>query len=54
LARKQGCGNRDASAFTLNWTSVVLELEVARKEVSASHCAKRGASARMQPERDPT
>jgi len=38
----------------LNWTSVIVELEVARKEVSASPCAKRGASARMPAERDPT
>jgi hypothetical protein len=44
--------NRDASAFTPNWTSVVLELEVARKDVSAPHCAKRGTSERMHAKRD--
>jgi hypothetical protein len=44
--------NRDASAFTPNWTSVVLELEVVRKDVSESHCAKRGASGRVHAIRD--
>ena len=32
----RAAANRDASAFTLNWTSVIVELEVARKDVSAS------------------
>jgi len=50
----RAAASRDASAFMLNWTSVIVELEVARKEVSASPCAKRGASARMPAERDPT
>ena len=50
----RAAANRDASAFTLNWTSVVLELEVARKDVSSSPCGKRGASGRMHAERDTT
>jgi hypothetical protein len=50
----RAAANRDASAFTLNWTSVVVELEVARKEMSASPCAKRGASGRVHAERDTT
>src|SRR5215467_11399622 len=53
LANK-AAADRDATAFTPNWTSVVLELEVARKEVSASPCAKRGASGRVHAERDTT
>jgi hypothetical protein len=36
--------SRDASTFKANWTSVVLELEVVRKDVSLLHCAQRGAS----------
>src|SRR5262249_61816694 len=51
LANK-AAANRDASAFTPNWTSVVLELEVIRKDVSPLHCAKRGASGRMYAARD--
>src|SRR6516165_1547440 len=54
LVANRAAASRDASAFMLNWTSVIVELEVARKEVSASPCAKRGASARMPAERDPT
>jgi hypothetical protein len=50
----RAAANRDASAFTLNWTSVVLELEVVRKDVSPLHCAKRGASGRMNAARDRT
>jgi hypothetical protein len=50
----RAAASRDASAFTPNWTSVVLEVEVARKDVSASHCAKRGASGRMDAARDRT
>jgi len=42
---------RDTSAFTPNWTSAVLELEVVRKDVSASRCARRGTSKRMPPAR---
>ena len=30
----RAAARRDASAFTPNWTSVVLELEVVRKDVS--------------------
>jgi hypothetical protein len=37
----RAAASRDASAFTPNWTSVVLELEVVRKDVSPLHCAKR-------------
>jgi hypothetical protein len=48
----KAAANRDASAFTPNWTSVVPELEVVRKDVSESHCVKRGASERMHPARD--
>jgi hypothetical protein len=48
----RAAANRDASAFTPNWTSVVLEIEVVRKDVSASHCAKRGAGGRMDAARD--
>ena len=50
LANKSAA-NRDASTFTPNWTSVVMELEVVRKDVSA-HCAKRGASGRIAAARD--
>jgi hypothetical protein len=50
----RAAASRDASAFTPNWTSAVLEVEVARKDVSASHCAKRGASGRMDAARDRT
>jgi len=46
--------NREASAFTPNWTSVVLELEVARKDVFASHCAKRATSGRVNAAQDTT
>jgi hypothetical protein len=46
LANK-AAARRDATAFTPNWTSVVLELEVVRKDVAPLHCAKRGASERM-------
>ena len=53
LANK-AAARRDATAFTPNWTSVVLEVEVARKDVSASHCAKRGAGGRMHAERGAT
>ena len=50
----RSAANRDASTFTPNWTSVVLELEVVRKDVAAFHCAKRGASGRLHAERDTT
>src|SRR5262249_2644580 len=43
LANK-AAANRDASTFTPNWTSVVVELEIVRKDVSPLHCVKRGAS----------
>jgi hypothetical protein len=43
---------RDASAFTPNWTSVVVELEVVRKDASSPDCAKRGASVRMHAAQD--
>src|SRR5215467_8631323 len=46
LANK-AAARRDATAFTPNWTSVVVELEVVRKDVSPHHCAKPGASGRM-------
>jgi len=46
--------HRDATAFTPNWTSVVLELEIVRKDVSPSHCAKRGVSGRESAARDRT
>src|SRR5215831_3922942 len=49
----RAAAHRDATAFTPNWTSVVLELEV-RKDVSPLHCAKRGASGRMNAARDRT
>jgi hypothetical protein len=49
----RAAANRDPNTFTPNWTSVVLELEVARKDVSAPHCAKRGASGRMHAELRP-
>jgi hypothetical protein len=39
----RAAASRDASAFTPNWTSVVLELEVVRKDVSPLRCAKRAA-----------
>jgi hypothetical protein len=48
----RAAANRDASAFTLNWTSVVVELEIARKDASASHCTKGGASGSMDAGRD--
>jgi hypothetical protein len=47
----RSAANRDASTFTPNWTSVVLELEVVRKDVGEFRCAKRGASGRMHAER---
>jgi len=53
LANK-AAANRDASTFTPNWTSAVLELEVVRKDVSPSHCAKRVASGRTSAGRDRT
>jgi hypothetical protein len=53
LANK-AAARRDPTAFTPNWTSVVLELEVVRKDVSPLHCAKRGASGRMNAVRDRT
>jgi hypothetical protein len=43
----RAAASRDASAFKPNWTSVVLELEVVRKDVSPFHCAKRGATGRV-------
>jgi hypothetical protein len=43
----RSAANRDASTFTPNWTSVVLELDVVRKDVPASHCVKRPASGRI-------
>src|SRR5262245_4046470 len=42
----RAAARRDASTFTPHWTSVVLELEVIRKDVSPLHCAQRGASRR--------
>jgi len=51
LANK-AAARRDAIAFTPNWTSVVLELEVVRKGVSPLHCAKDGASGRTNAVRD--
>jgi len=52
LANK-AAARRDATAFTPNWTSVVLELEVVRKDVSPLRCVKR-ASGRMNAARDRT
>jgi hypothetical protein len=43
--------HRDATAFTPNWTSVVLEFEVVRKDVSP---LRRGGSGRMNAARDQT
>jgi hypothetical protein len=43
----RAAASRDASAFKPNWTSVVLELEVVRKDVSPFHCAKRGGTGRV-------
>jgi hypothetical protein len=37
----RAAASRDATAFTPNWTSVVVELEVVRKDVSPIHCTKR-------------
>jgi hypothetical protein len=45
---------RDASAFTPNWTSLVLELEVVRKDVSPIHCAKRATTGRVNAAQDTT
>jgi hypothetical protein len=45
---------RDASAFTPNWTSVVVQFEVVRKDVSPFHCTKRAATAGMNAARDRT
>jgi hypothetical protein len=53
LANK-AAARRDATAFTPNWTSVVLELEVVRRDVSPLHCAKRGAAGRMSAAPDRT
>jgi hypothetical protein len=53
LANK-AAARRDATAFTPNWTSVVLELEVVRRDVSPLHCAKRGATGRMSATPDRT
>jgi hypothetical protein len=50
----RAAASRDASAFTPNWTSVVLELEVVRKEVSLLHCAKGVAVGSMNAARDRT
>jgi hypothetical protein len=50
----RAAAHRDATAFTPNWTSVVLELEVVRKNVSPLRCAKRGASGRMNAAGDRT
>jgi hypothetical protein len=50
----RAAARRDASTFTPNWTSVVLELEVVRKDGSTLHCAKRSASGRMNAARDRT
>jgi hypothetical protein len=40
----RAAASRDATAFTPNWTSVVVELEVVRKDVSPIHCTKRAAT----------
>src|SRR5262249_46340102 len=48
----RAAANREESAFTPNWTGVVLELEVVRKDVSESHCAKQDASERMHAARN--
>jgi hypothetical protein len=48
----RAAANRDPSTFTPNWTSVVLELEGVRKDISATHRANGGASGRMHAERD--
>jgi hypothetical protein len=37
----RAAASRDASAFTPNWTSVVVELEVVRKDVFPFHCTNR-------------
>jgi hypothetical protein len=50
----RAAANREASAFKPNWTSVVLELEVVRKDVGPLHCAKSGASGRMNEARNRT
>jgi hypothetical protein len=50
----RAAARRDATAFTPNWTSVVLELEVVRNDVSPSYCSKRGANGRMSAARDGT
>jgi hypothetical protein len=44
---------RDATA-TPNWTSVVVELEVVRRDVSPLHYAKRAPAGRMNAARDRT
>src|SRR5262249_21103738 len=48
----RSAANRDASTFTPNWTSVVLELEVVRKDLSPLPCAKRAAVGGMNAARD--
>jgi hypothetical protein len=48
----RAAARRDATAFTPNWTSVVLELEVVRNDVSPSYCSKRGANGRVSAARD--
>jgi hypothetical protein len=50
----RAAAHRDASAFTPNWTSVVLELEVGRKDVSPLHCARRAAAGGINAARDRT
>jgi hypothetical protein len=50
----RAAASRDATAFKPNWTSVVLELEVVRRDVSPLHCVKRRASGRMSAARDRT
>jgi hypothetical protein len=40
----RAAASRDATAFTPNWTSVVVELEVVRKDVSPFHCTRRAAT----------
>jgi hypothetical protein len=49
----RAAASRDSTAFTPNWTSVVVELEVVRKDVSPIHCTKR-ATGRVDAARDRT
>src|SRR5262249_35071688 len=48
----RAAASRDATAFSPNWTSVVVELEVVGKDVPQIHCTKRAATGRVNGAQD--